>query len=174
MNLKELKVAENWQSYRDLMDCILNAFQPRTVIEFGSGESTRTLSNYPSVDCLVTVEHNEKYFNKIPLRTNIIPYFKDYEDAYREVLLKKDWYDLVFIDGKERQRLLEMAHTRTNLVLLHDASRGEYREFIEPYKYKFANDSKCTLALTDDEETYNLLKEAYENRHTPAEFSTTV
>lgn len=168
MNLKELKVAESWQSYRDLLDCILSAFHPKVVLEFGSGESTKIISDYPSVDCLMTVEHKEEYFNKIPLRDNIIPFLKDYEEPYREVILKKEWYDLIFVDGRERQKILEMAHGRTNLVLLHDASRGEYRKYIEPYKYKFANDAMCTLALTNDKDVYNLLKEAYEGSYSPA------
>jgi len=154
--------AKTWDSYKDLLLVIFDEFHPKKVIEFGSGMSTYTISD--RVEELITVEHDENWFVKIPKKENIKAFLHKEYEPYREEIFNHGRFDLVFIDGNERQQLLMMAEGVTDLVLLHDADRFEYKQFIDNYTYHVWNDAGCTVALTNDGEIYDRLRTAYENR----------
>ena len=143
-------------SYKDMLMAILAEFNPQKIIEFGSGKSTVTLSG---VKQLISVEHNKKWFDKIP--KGVTGLFCDDYDEYRNAINYAPPYDLVFIDGKERERLILSAREVTDLILVHDAHRVQYKNFFDTYTYQLYNNAGCTVALTDTERTYNALRSRY-------------
>lgn len=162
------KPAKSWYSYEDLLSVILEEIRPVKVLEFGSGESTKTISAFDSVERLYSVEHDKEWFNKIPLRENITPLFREEYEKYRGAIKIDPPYDLIFVDGKERQAILSLAPQYTDLVLLHDADRPEYREFISLYSYQIWNKAECTVALTDKKRLFERIEKAYASRCTSA------
>lgn len=146
--------AKSMYSYSETLYKLLDEFKPQTAFEWGPGVSTQIISLYPSVEKLVSVENEIIFydllenlnFNNLVLR--YCPDMGEYVDA-----LGEQFYDIIFIDGRTRTKCLHKANGHSDIVILHDAAREEYREAIKSYKYQVWSDSGNTVVLTNDEKT---------------------
>lgn len=121
---------------------LLEKHKPELCLEWGSGNSTIYFSKRPFIKLWVAIEHNgsilDELQKKLPknVQTIWITNEQDYADCVQRTHQK---FDFIFIDGLNRQKCLENARkivSKNGIILLHDAGRPEYAEFIE------ANDGK--------------------------------
>lgn len=146
--------ASSWDSFKFALYKVLDAIKPKTVFEYGPGTSTSIMAIYPTVEIIDSVEHNLQWYNKwkweMPENVNLI--YQPQMELYPETAGRCKKYDLIFIDGREREKCLYVARSRMNdsgVVILHDAERPNYQEMIGSYKYKFWEDDGHTAILTD-------------------------
>lgn len=153
--------AETWDSYKDTLINVLIEFQPKTILEWGSGDSTKMMSIYPSVESITTIEHDPEYFNKqvgTLVCENVTRVLIKDLNLYPMAGKNDAPYDFIFIDGRRRVECLKEASQMSNLVMLHDADRPRYTEGLDLYKHKIFTDRGCTCTMTNDEETFKRLK----------------
>jgi hypothetical protein len=159
--------ARTWDSFKPTLKKVLDIIKPKTVFEYGPGESTKIISVYPSVEIVDSVEHDAEWFNKYrwAMNDNVQIVHQPMLEAYPETLGRVDKYDLIFVDGRERESCLFVARERLNkggVVMLHDAERPSYKPMIETYKFKFPTDNWHTLTMTDDPVTAMRLEALYD------------
>lgn len=150
-----LETADTWDSYLPTLEGVINLLKPKRALEFGSGKSTLILSKY--LDTVDTVEHNVSWVkrNKLPDNVNMI--FEPNEERYPLVTGRFNNYDLIFVDGIEREKCLVRAKEVlefNGVVILHDAEREKYRDAINSYTYKIWEDRGHTVILTMNEDVY--------------------
>lgn len=155
--------AKSIDSYKNTLMKVLEKYKPEHVIEFGSGESTRTLGSFPSIKYLRTVEHDDNWLAKAKAlahdNTEVIyePELSKYSCEFGDHI-----YDFVFVDGRFRKACLYNAKAfihDNSIVMLHDAERGRYRDGIERYRFKIFTDNGNTCTMTDNESVYKELEE---------------
>ena len=156
--------AKSMYSYSDTLYAILDEFKPEHIFEWGPGLSTQIMALHPSVKSIVTVEHEIIFYDMIERLKldNVIFHYVEEMDEY----VKKaegTRYDLVFIDGRDRSRCLDCASLITDLVILHDAARTDYRDSVDRFKYQVWTDDGNTAVLTNNESVYNRAKKYLEN-----------
>jgi len=143
-------------SYSETLYALLDEFKPTTVFEWGPGTSTQIICLYPSVEKLVSVEHEIIFYDMVErlrfgnLDLKFIPDMERYVSAFNGC-------DFVFVDGRDRARCLQKAFN-SNVVILHDAAREDYRKDIKKFKYQVWTDEGNTVTLTNNEETYEKIK----------------
>ena len=146
--------AKSWDSYKNTLFKCLDVFKPETIFEYGPGVSTSLMALYPSVKLIDSVEHDIAWFNraKINQHKNVIVYLEPNLEMYPYTKGRQDIYDMVFVDGREREKCLFEAKKRIchdGVIILHDAERQEYKNAIDSYAYKFYEDEGHTVILTD-------------------------
>lgn len=108
-------------------------------LEWGSGYSTTHFPKGEDVDSWLAVEHNGNWIKKIkgdcPDNVQIIWILEgmSYADC---VQLSNRKFDFILIDGLDREKCLENARNILKpggVILLHDAGRAEYQEFIKKH-----------------------------------------
>ncbi len=151
--------AKSMSSYSETLYSILDEFKPKTIFEWGPGISTQIMSLYPSVEMIVSTEHELVFFEMVEKLNlgNVLLKHEDDMDAYVSCI-GNTHYDLIFIDGRDRARCLELAKTLSDLVMLHDAARSDYRESVDHFKYQVWTDEGNTAVLTNSDETYARIK----------------
>lgn len=149
--------ARTWDSYEEALILVLNYHLPRSCFEWGAGKSTSTICNHPSVDTLESVEHSPKWADRVrntSHKLNLI--YESDKDLYPLVQGRFDKYDLIFIDGWQREKCiisaLDLMH-KDGVVIVHDANRPEYQKAFEEYKYNFRMDDGNTIILINDDLT---------------------
>lgn len=157
--------AKSWDSYKDTLYEVLQEVKPRVILEFGSGFSTQIMALYPSVEKLVSVEHNEEYYrrnlgqvqenSKLIYEPNLNIYAKTKVDGRT---------DLAFVDGRNRSACLREIRCLGCPVILHDADREQYRDAVLEYKFQIWTDNMSTVTLTDDEGMFKRLSEVLRGR----------
>lgn len=153
--MQTLQTASSWDSFKNALYKVLDALKPKTIFEYGPGTSTSIMAIYPSVEFIDSVEHNAAWYNKYKweMPENVHIMFQPILEVYPEQKGRVDKYDLIFVDGREREKCLYVAKSRLNdcgVVVLHDAERPNYREMIDSYKFKFWQDEGHTVILTDN------------------------
>lgn len=160
------ETASSWDSYMDTLLAVLHHLKPNHIFEFGSGKSTGIMAMAPSVESIVTVEHDHEYYAKFNraafdnLEMLYVPNIDEYAHAFPGFPHGRK-YDLIFVDGANRSRCLRESKAYLlfdGLVLLHDAAREEYEEAIQLYKYSVFTDGGHTACLTENSEVYNKLR----------------
>lgn len=148
----QIGTASSWDSFKVALYKVLESLNPKTVFEYGPGTSTSIMAIYPSVELIDSVEHNQAWFNKwrweMPENVKLI--YQPNMELYPETPGRLEKYDLIFVDGREREKCLYVAGHRLNecgVVILHDAERPSYKEPMEFYKYKFMQDDGHTAIL---------------------------
>lgn len=145
-----MQTASSWDSFKSTLIKVLAEFQPKTVFEYGPGESTLIMQDFPSVEQIITVEHNVAWFNKwksqfgekvkLELNEDLISY------PYQSI---GGGFDLYFIDGRVREECLDFCRRNSGIVILHDAERESYKPHIQKFKYIFMEDDGHTAVLTN-------------------------
>ena len=151
--------AKSMYSYADTLYAILDQFHPERVFEWGPGTSTQIMALHPSVKSVLSVEHEIVFYDMIEKLNfgNVIFKYENGMDEYVSAA-GDERYDLVFVDGRDRSRCLETASKITDLVILHDAAREDYRDAVNNFKFQIWTDEGNTAVLTNDELVYERVK----------------
>jgi predicted O-methyltransferase YrrM len=155
MNPKELHECR-WRSFENLLAYVCQTKKPKRILEWGPGRSTKCiLANAP--DCqILTIEHDQKWFNKAKAQFGTHPQV----DLQHRVISMKGgqstgyinypiWraiqdghglnsYDLIFVDGRSRFDCLVAAKLLLKddgVVILHDAHRANYMPAVESFSH---------------------------------------
>lgn len=153
--LKHTATASSWDSFAPTLYKVLDAIKPKNVFEYGPGTSTKIIALYPSVTLVDTVEHDKAWYEKYrwEMPDNVCMTLQPNMELYPESRGRYDAYDMIFVDGREREKCLYVSRSRLNqggVVMLHDAERSNYKEMINTFQYKFFTDDGHTVTLTDD------------------------
>lgn len=143
-----MSTAETWDSYHEALILMLNRYNPRRCIEWGSGKSTITLAEHYSVISVDSVEHNSDYLLKdVSKKINVI--YEPKISIYPFTTGRYDHYDFAFVDGIERVKCLQTSKDYADIVMLHDAERAEYQGMIKSFKYISWFDCGHTVVMSD-------------------------
>ncbi len=144
--------ASSWDSFKSTLIKVLAEFKPKTVFEYGPGQSTLIMQDFPSVERIVTVEHDIAWFHKWAnqLGSKVSLVLQEDLKKYPYFITDKQ-YDLYFIDGREREICLELCNRPEGIVILHDAERESYKEYIQQYKHIFMEDDGHTCVMTNND-----------------------
>ena len=157
------KTASAWDSFKSTLLSIMDHIKPRNILEYGPGISTKIMDSYGFVESIDSVEHDEAWYEKY--RNNFTPRVfmileQDLEKYPTVISHIGRYYDLIFIDGRERERCLDYAPKilkPNGIILLHDSERPAYKSYIDKYSYVFFTDNGHTVVLTNDKITSEIL-----------------
>jgi len=160
------RTASTWDSFKDTLLRVLNILNPKTVFEYGPGVSTMMIASHPGVEIVDSVEHDPAWYEKYKwtMLDNVRITLQPILSVYPETEGRSDKYDLIFVDGREREKCLFVARGRLNAggaIMLHDAERPSYQDMINSFKYKFWTDDGHTVTLTDNDMTAAMLEGIY-------------
>lgn len=148
MSLYEVKPMMSNKEVK-IIDDILTDLKPNHCLEWGAGGSTIYFPRKHKLNWL-SVEHNghwiQKIFMELPPHANVI--WAPDNEWYVDCVKHSRIFDFILIDGLHRERCLEIAReiiSPDGIILLHDAGREEYQDFIKK------NDGEI---LIDGEEPY--------------------
>ena len=142
-------------SYVPYLCKYLRIAQPKRILEWGTGESTKIMHQVcPNAD-IYTVEHNLEYVKEYQYLAKVSPklhlYYCSINSGYTAFPISIGGkFDLVFIDGLDTTRVeclivaLDVLSDGA-VVILHDSEREEYREAINRYKILEENDGTVIL-----------------------------
>jgi predicted O-methyltransferase YrrM len=110
------------------------------IFEFGMGASTVWLDKMDSVELLVSVEHDETWYNEVTSRVN-----KDKtktilaERPYSQIIEQYDneYFDSVIVDGRDRVKCIESSASKVKkggILILDNSERLEYTDGINLLK----------------------------------------
>ena len=132
MSLKEELIIQQYLEY----------YNPRRILEYGIGNSTKAFSKHPFIEEYVGVEHNKEWVDQVaswhlPKVKLLWHPLSDAEHPYACDLMTKAYatkdlvgkFDFVFIDGDYRCQCLQFAPellSPTGFAMLHDASRPSH------------------------------------------------
>jgi len=135
---------------RDILLEIFENFQPKKCLEWGSGFST---FHFPlqlnDLQLWMSIEHDERWFklmkskklaNNVEIKHIPLPSSNFVESKKNQYVdYPQGVFDLIFIDGKLRDKCMEKSLnllSDKSLVILHDANRKHYHESMKLYKYQ--------------------------------------
>lgn len=156
------KTARTWDSYKNPLLAALHALNPKSVLEYGPGESTKTFHAHESISTIDSIEHSPAWAEKLD-RDKLFKmklYVEPKHHKYPFVAGRINAYDLIFIDGIERPTCISLAGFRLNrggIVVVHDAERLEYKQAYELWGLKYFVDGGHTVFLTNDFDTGDIL-----------------
>lgn len=158
-----MKTARTWDSYKPTLIKVLAEFKPKTVFEYGPGESTLLMQDFPSIEYIDTVEHDVAWFNKWrgQFGNKINMMFEENLLVYPYHLKHTKFYDLYFIDGREREQCLDLANRIDGIVVLHDAERESYKPYINKFKHVFMEDEGSTAVMTNRDDYEERLEKIF-------------
>jgi len=115
---------------------LLQRLRPRRILEWGPGESTRVALEQPTLEEIVSIEHNPKWLPPIDdSRWRVIMAQTD-EPGYVDLHGLED-VDLFFVDARRRVECLELTLEQARpgaAVCLHDAQRERYHEALARFE----------------------------------------
>jgi predicted O-methyltransferase YrrM len=145
----------NFFSYVPLLCKYLRVVQPKRILEWGMGESTKIMHQVCLDAEIYTVEHNPEFVNEYRylsgLSDKIHLYYCPIDKGYTSFpLIIGGKFDLVFVDGLDttRPECLNVAFdvlSEVAVVILHDSERLEYRQAIGRYNILEENDGTVVL-----------------------------
>lgn len=155
MLAQESKTAPTWDSFSDTLYKVLDEIKPQRIFEWGPGVSTTIMALHPEVKSIDTVESDNEWYQRALLNkvADTQVYFEQDLEKYPYVKGRHEKYDLVFIDGREREKCLDVTHSLLldkGVVVLHDAERPSYLPHIRTYRYIHFTDNGHTVVLTND------------------------
>ena len=156
--------AKTIYSYYKTLYSVLDEFRPRSIFEWGPGTSTQIMALHDCKPLVHSVEHEDFFYDKVAgLQLDGVTFELQREMAAYVSSLKDDSrYDLIFIDGRSRAECLERAASHSNLVMLHDAARADYRDAVDSYKFQVWTDDGNTVCLTNEQGVYEQLMSCLE------------
>lgn len=173
--------AKTIDSYRDTLYAVIDVLAPMTDVlsfkEYGPGLSTMMMIDDPRVKQIVSIEHDNYWFEKlkgqivipnveyggriIPKAVIILePDLEKYPYAYPSGRMGDGVYTAFFVDGRNRVKCLEYAKKcGPYYTILHDADRADYFPGINLFKFNKFTDEGNTVVLTDNETMYEKIKD---------------
>ncbi len=156
------KTARTWDSYKNPLLAVLHALNPKSVLEYGPGESTKIFHNHDSVSLIDSIEHSQQWEAKLDKSKfhKLEVYLEPKHYKYPYVLGRCASYDIIFVDGIERPICIGLSRFRLNrsgVVVVHDAERLEYKQAYELWGLKYFVDNGSTVFLTNSNEVGELL-----------------
>lgn len=150
MQTFQKKTASSWDSFKQTLIKVLAEFNPKSVLEYGPGVSTLLMQDWPSIGKIITIEHDVAWFHKWASQFGEKIELRLEEDFNKYPHLGQDrQYDLYFVDGREREKCLELCNRPDGIVILHDAERESYQPYIQAFKYIFMEDDGHTCVMTN-------------------------
>ncbi len=163
--MQTLQTARTWDSFKSTLIKVLGEFKPKTVFEYGPGVSTLIMQDYPSVESITTIEHDEAWYHKwesqFGSKINLI--LEEDLNNYPYYLKNGNDYDLYFIDGREREICLYLCNRPNGIVILHDSERESYKQHIDKFRHIFMEDGGHTAVLTNSDVESIRLEKIFEN-----------
>jgi predicted O-methyltransferase YrrM len=162
--LSEGKTATSWDSYKETLKKVMELVKPEEILEYGPGESSKIMLGYEFVKRIDAIEHDENYYNKWHNEIEDPRFYQHYKstpEVYVNGFAKP--YDLVFIDGRDRERCIARALNRVEdigIVIVHDAERPRYKEAMDLFDYIIFTDNGSTATLTNDQTLNKKLSKA--------------
>jgi predicted O-methyltransferase YrrM len=142
-------------SFEGILRFVLGHRQPKQVLEWGPGCSTRMMLEFPSVSRIMTLEHDQGWYEKAVTgfrgdsRVEVVKRtvggygaangYSNY--PLRLAMLDgMPWarYDLIFIDGRMRCDCLVAARQlirEDGVVMIHDTYRENYVKALDVFPY---------------------------------------
>lgn len=131
-------------TYIDLLEKYLKIIEPKRILEWGPGHSTRIMiTKCPKAE-IISYENEVKWFNKrnreFGNRVKLVLAEAPINDRKRLAWKKyttpsiKDKFDLIFVDGRQRVQCMKTATKLLNkngVLILHDSNRKVYKPGIE-------------------------------------------
>lgn len=132
-------------SYKPTLIKWINRINPKTIFEWGPGQSTGILLNNTSDDTrMVSVEHNDIFYEKA------IKEYSEFKNKltllklsctnrasnYAHIILSYPDSDIIFIDGRRRVECCFAAMqkiSKDGVLILHDSNRKTYMDILNPY-----------------------------------------
>lgn len=139
----------------------LEKIKPRYILEWGPGKSTSIMLEESNAH-IISIEHQKKWYDhwrkllsgkytiilvEAPEENRKDPKWNDYCNPIPSPTVM---FDLIFVDGRERNRCLKYATTHLNpngVVILHDSERPQYREGKELFETIKEESGTCVLKL---------------------------
>jgi precorrin-6B methylase 2 len=154
--------ASSWDSYMDTLLEVIEEIKPKTVLEFGTGKSTGIICMSPSVKKVYSVEHDRDWYKRTMANdyTNLHIKLVPIQDEYINNFPKDITYDLIFVDGGNRSHCILESKKYLDFygaMILHDASREEYKDAIDSFMFKIWTDGGDTVTLLKDNYVYTRL-----------------
>lgn len=133
---------QDWHSFKQLLRRYLKENKPKKILEWGPGESTNIIINICPNSNIISIEHNEKWYNIAKEE------FKEYNNIkiiYKEINKNTKYatkgydnspYDFIFIDGRRRVECAIIALQtikKDGVIMLHDSNRTNYTKPLNPY-----------------------------------------
>ena len=127
-------------SFRQGLSAALK-LHPKSIFEWGPGHSTLQMLACPSVERIISVEHNYQWYMR---------YLQEFKDDVHRLRLRhiadlqeyveypRGGFDLIYVDGMRRNQCLKRAQQiirPDGIVLLHDAERASYRRAIVMFPF---------------------------------------
>jgi hypothetical protein len=164
-----MNTAPSWDSYREALVKVLGEFKPETVFEWGPGVSTLIMQDFPSVKLIDTLEHDMAWYGKWQSKfgPKVHLVYEKNMTRYPCFSGREMFYDLIFIDGREREKCLVAAQGKlksTGIVIIHDAERETYHEWIKQYRFIFFEDGGHTAIMTMNPKVNERLERIFESR----------
>lgn len=137
LSITDLIKETPYYTYIDLLIEALNTYKPKTIIEWGTGVSTKIMDR-EGVDEICTFEHDLDWYNKFKDRYSarvkcyhMLP--PDYLVAGN--LFQENHFDMAFVDGTEPRvecmRTAKRLVRNGGVVLLHDSELAWYADGIK-------------------------------------------
>lgn len=163
MQILSKKTASSWDSFRTTLIKVLAEFKPKTVFEYGPGTSTLIMQDFPSIEKIITIEHDVAWFHKWATQfgEKITLILEEDLNKYPYHLKSENDYDLYFIDGREREACLDLCNRFNSIVILHDAEREQYRPNIQQYNHIFMEDDGHTAVLCNNDKIATRLEKLF-------------
>lgn len=120
-----------------IIDKLIDNIKPTFCLEWGSGGSTLYFpANHPLIHLWLSIEHNGNYVKYLDgkLTSNAHVIWVDKEWYLDCVKHQEARYSFILIDGEDREGCLRVAKDLLapgGSILLHDAGRKEYQDFIK-------------------------------------------
>lgn len=161
---------DNYSTHLPFLQFIITKFKPKRVIEFGMGNySTPLLSQY--CESMVSIETDKKWFQKMKSEAS---HHKQIlwsaENVQDYLLANDDGYDLAFIDGPVKSRVLCVRNLwdRAELIVCHDSTTNCYRwdllEVPDNYKkFDYLKLSPSTSVFTNNPEHWDIFEQGKAN-----------
>jgi len=143
----------DWHSYKELLIKYLIYKDPKHILEWGPGESTRIMFECCPEAQIHSFESGYRWFEEASRKWKVVEnvyiyYFKDLEQYITSPTQLGLMFDFVFVDGRQRVRCMNVAYDIMNvnaIIMLHDSERQAYNQGRS--KYNLLEEEKGTAVL---------------------------
>lgn len=127
-------------SFEPLLRKWLKNINPSSVLEWGPGKSTKIIHNECPNSKILSIENNKDYWAKMAAEHpyseiifSSIPSYGPSDYSCWPLIHRKEKYDLIFIDGRQRVSCLVSSMyliSESGVIIIHDSERIQYKHGI--------------------------------------------